>query len=108
MSGNLQDHLGSCGGILTGVLQVSPSDHHYSGLETESLWGGLEPVSVVAFGLCDSPAALFGAQPAERLGVCLQSLTIPGDHSVLGLLCSACPVCNTIKGLCTKLMSKLY
>ena len=45
--------MGSCGGILTAVLQVSLSHHHYSGPHTESLFGGLEHVSVGAFGLCD-------------------------------------------------------
>ena len=51
MSSNLQDHLGSCGGILTGVLQASLSNHHYSGLSAESLFGFLRLVSVAAFWL---------------------------------------------------------
>ncbi len=53
MSGNLQDCGKSGGGVLTGILQVSLSNHCYSGLDTESLFGGLELVIVVAFGLCD-------------------------------------------------------
>jgi len=81
MSGNLQNHLGLCGSILIGDLQVSLSNHHYSGLLTESLFGGLILVSVVAFRMCDwLLQSCLASSLQKKFGVCLL-------HSVLSLLC---------------------